>query len=617
MLFRFLIFIVLSSGAQVLFAQSLTERLSNVISGESVSDEILDPEIAFTYDADVSNPLLIRLRWQIVDGYYLYSDKFKFTIKEEVAALDQTKINIPAGKPKEDPAFGKVEINTGDFIIDLPVQRNSTAELPVTLELRYQGCKEDSVCYPPAIKNMALVLPAFIASAQASPEQIANSGSSAAPVSEQDAIMLKLKDGSILLNILAFFGFGVLLSFTPCVFPMIPILSGIIVGQGTQITTARAFMLSLSYVLAMASTYAVLGIVAGSFHFNSQAAFQNVWVISVFSGIFVALALSMFGFYELQLPTALQSRLSKSSDTQSAGTLRGAAFMGALSAIIVGPCVAPPLAAALLYISQTGNAVFGGLALFAMGLGFGVPLLLIGSSTGTLLPKAGAWMETIKKFFGVLMLGLAIWFLERVVPGQITLLLWAALFIVSAVYLGALDSLQDKAGWQRLWKGLGVILLVYGVILLIGAASGGKNIYEPLSGLSSSSVSSSRSQKPHVFTRIENLDELSASVSKASDEGKYVMLDFYADWCIECKEMDAYTFSDPAVLALMNDMVLLQADVTRYNKQDRQLLEEYDLYGPPAILFFDLSGQERQSQRKVGFVKAEKFAEHLKEITRS
>ena len=617
MLFRFLIFIVLSSGAQVLFAQSLTERLSNVISGESVSDEILDPDIAFTYDADVSNPLLIRLRWQIVDGYYLYRDKFKFTIKEEVAALDQTKINIPAGKPKEDPAFGKVEINTGDFIIDLPVQRNSTAELPVTLELRYQGCKEDSVCYPPTIKNVALVLPAFIASAQASPEQIANSGSSAAPVSEQDAIMLKLKDASILLNILAFFGFGVLLSFTPCVFPMIPILSGIIVGQGTQITTAKAFMLSLSYVLAMASTYAVLGIVSGSFYFNLQAAFQNVWVISVFSGVFVALALSMFGFYELQLPAALQSRLSKSSDTQSAGTLRGAAFMGALSAIIVGPCVAPPLAAALLYISQTGNAVFGGLALFAMGLGFGVPLLLIGSSTGTLLPKAGAWMETIKKFFGVLMLGLAIWFLERVVPGQITLLLWAALFIVSAVYLGALDSLQNKAGWQRLWKGLGVILLVYGVILLIGAASGGKNIYEPLSGLSSSSVSSSRSQKPHVFTRIETLDELSASVSKASDEGKHVMLDFYADWCIECKEMDAYTFSDPAVLALMNDMVLLQADVTDYNKQDRQLLEEYDLYGPPAILFFDLSGQERQSQRKVGFVKAEKFAEHLKEITRS
>ena len=287
MLFRFLIFIVLSSGAQVLFAQSLTERLSNVISGESVSDEILDPDIAFTYDADVSNPLLIRLRWQIVDGYYLYRDKFKFTIKEEVAALDQTKINIPAGKPKEDPAFGKVEINTGDFIIDLPVQRNSTAELPVTLELRYQGCKEDSVCYPPAIKNVALVLPAFIASAHASPEQIANSGSSAAPVSEQDAIMLKLKDASILLNILAFFGFGVLLSFTPCVFPMIPILSGIIVGQGTQITTARAFMLSLSYVLAMASTYAVLGIVAGSFYFNLQAAFQNVWVISVFSGVFV------------------------------------------------------------------------------------------------------------------------------------------------------------------------------------------------------------------------------------------------------------------------------------------------------------------------------------------
>ena len=617
MLFRILILIVLSSGAQVLSAQSLTERFSNVISGEPAADEILDPDVAFTFDADVSNPHLIRLGWQIVDGYYLYRDKFKFTIKEESAALDQTTIRIPPGKPKEDPAFGKVEINTGDFFIDLPVQRNSTSELPVTLELRYQGCKEDSVCYPPAIKNLALVLPAFIASAEASSGESINKISSSAPVSEQDAIMLKLKNGSVLLNILAFFGFGILLSLTPCVFPMIPILSGIIVGQGTQITTTRAFMLSLSYVLAMASTYAVLGIVAGSFYFNLQAAFQNVWVISVFSGVFVALALSMFGFYELQLPAAMQSRLSRASDGQNAGTLRGAAFMGVLSAIIVGPCVAPPLAAALLYISQTGNAAFGGLALFAMGLGFGVPLLLIGSSAGTLLPKAGAWMETIKKFFGVLMLGLAIWFLERVVPGQLALLLWAALFIVSAVYLGALDSLQIATGWQRLWKGLGVILLVYGVILLIGAASGGKNIFEPLQGLSTGSVSSSSSHEQLAFTRIENLDELSFTVAKASADGKYVMLDFYADWCIECKEMEAYTFSDPAVLALMDDMVKLQADVTRYNKQDRELLEEFDLYGPPAILFFDLSGQERQSLRKVGFVKAELFVEHLKEVTRS
>jgi len=398
---------------------------------------------------------------------------------------------------------------------------------------------------------------------------------------------------------------------------MIPILSGIIVGQGAQITTGKAFTLSMFYVLAMALTYAVLGVIAGSFYFNLQATFQNPWVISVFSAVFVALALSMFGFYELQLPAAIQTRLCAASNNQKTGTVQGAAFMGALSAIIVGPCVAPPLAGALLYISHTGNALFGGLALFAMGLGFGVPLLIIGSSAGTLLPRAGKWMDAIKQVFGVVMLGVAIWFLERILPGQVSLLLWASLLIVSAMYLGALDTLESSESWQRLWKGLGVILLVYGIILIIGAASGGKSIFRPLQGLNTFADAQQSADKRMSFKKIKSLPELDAAIAEAGEKGKHLMLDFYADWCIECKEMEAYTFSDPNVAALLNDIVLIQADVTKNGEEDRELLKAYELYGPPAILFFGKNGREQRHHRIVGFVKAEKFSKHLKEVTRS
>ncbi len=395
---------------------------------------------------------------------------------------------------------------------------------------------------------------------------------------------------------------------------MIPILSGIIVGQGPKITTSKAFSLSLFYVLAMALTYAVLGVIAGSFYFNLQAAFQNVWVISLFSLVFVILALSMFGFYEFQLPAAIQTRLTSASNSQQRGTLQGAALMGALSAIIVGPCVAPPLAGALLYISQTGNALLGGLALFAMGLGFGVPLLLIGSSAGSLLPKAGVWMDTIKQVFGVIMLAVAVWFMERVLAAEVALLLWATLMIVSAVYMGALDRLDSNSGWPKLWKGLGLILFVYGVILVIGAASGGNNIYKPLHGLSGMTGSVQSGQEQINFKTIKSLSDLNREITTATEQEKFVLLDFYADWCVVCKEMEAYTFSNDKVLPLLNNFVLLQADVTKNDELDRELLKEFDIFGPPAILFFDNDGKERQSYRVVGFVKATEFANHLNEV---
>ncbi|NKB36168.1 MAG: protein-disulfide reductase DsbD [Gammaproteobacteria bacterium] len=605
--------IALVLGSQVAFAQSLTDRLNAAFGGSTEEDEILSPEVAFQLTAEVASSELIKLEFQIEDGYYLYRDKFKFSIDEADSRIDQNKVSIPAGKMKEDPAFGKVEINTGDIQLGLPLYRDRSQTEDVRLKVGYQGCKEDSVCYPPITRELTLSLPALIASANASTVDSVVPVTTVKTQSAQDAITDKLKAGNLLLNILAFFGFGLLLSLTPCVFPMIPILSGIIVGQGNDINPRRAFSLSLFYVLAMAITYAVLGVIAGLFHINLQAAFQNPWIISLFSAVFVGLALSMFGFFELQLPASLQTRLNIMSNSQEGGTLKGAAMMGALSAIIVGPCVAPPLAGALLYISQTGNALLGGTALFAMGLGFGVPLLIIGSSAGSLLPKAGAWMDSIKRVFGVVMLAVAIWFLERILPAQVGLLLWSALLIVSAVYLGALDGVDKKAGWSQLWKGLGVVFLIYGLVLIIGAASGGKSVYRPLEALSTGN-NTTQTQQHLSFTRIKNIEQLSTAIEKAGEQGKTLMLDFYADWCVVCKEMEEYTFSDPEVQKLLQNTILVQADVTANDAEDRALLKKYDLYGPPAILFFSHNGQEQLPYRVVGFLEASKFARHITEL---
>ena len=613
MLLRYFFIAVLLTGAQAALAQSLTDRLGQAFGSDTAADEILDPDDAFRFEIDASQPLSIQLQWQIVDGYYLYKDKFAFKLIGDSSKIDQQQLLIPAGKMKQDPLFGNVEIHTGNPVFELPLTRTSTEKTSLELELKYQGCKEDSVCYPPITKLLPIELPELIASAEAA--TVSDSAATAPPRSQQDIITANLKQGSLLINLLAFFGFGILLSLTPCVFPMIPILSGIIVGQGENITTRRAFALSLAYVLAMALCYALLGVIAGMFFINLQAAFQTPWLIVLFSAIFIMLALSMFGFYELQLPASLQSRLSNLSDRQSGGSLIGAALMGAISAVIVGPCVAPPLAGALLYISQTGNAVQGGLNLFAMGLGFGVPLLVIGASSGSLLPRAGAWMENVKRTFGVIMLGVAIWFLERILPGQISMLLWAALFIVSAVFLGALDALPENKSWQGLWKGIGILILVYGISLVIGAASGSRSVFRPLEGLTAQEQTKASHQLS--FKRIKNITDLEQEISMASDAGRYVMLDFYADWCITCIEMEEYTFSDSRVQAELEGFVLLQADVTANDDEDKALLKKFNIFGPPAILFFAPGASELMAYRTVGFVKADSFTSHLQQLRKS
>ncbi len=589
-------------------AETVSERLQGLLS-PSAQDEILSPEAAFALTSGRVGPDMVRFQWVIAEGYYLYRDKFQFASLSEGVIIDTARILIPRGKIKRDAAFGEVAVNTRAVSIDVPFVPRSADQHSATFQVGYQGCKEDSVCYPPITKqlNIDLTKITFFTEDEQAPQS-----HDGVRLSVQDRITAELKQGDLIPNMLAFFIFGLFLSFTPCVFPMIPILSGMIVGQKGPMTGARSFMLSVAYVLAMALTYALLGVLAGSFNWNIQAASQNIWLISVFSLVFVLLALSMLGVYALQLPAALQTRLATFSASQAGGRWHGAALMGAVSAVIVGPCVAPPLAGALLYISQTGNALLGGAALFSMGLGFGVPLLLIGASAGALLPRAGPWMEGVKQGFGVLMLGVAIWFLERVIPGHIAMLLWAALFVVAAVFMGALERSAKQGPWPKLSRGLALVVLMYGATLVIGAASGSHDMFNPLKNITGDRAASSHQGLD--FRSIKRIADLDRALLDASSQGRYVMLDFYADWCITCIEMEENTFVDPDVKRVLSNTVLLQADVTGNDAMDQALLRRFDVFGPPAILFFGKDGNEMKPFRLVGYVKPEPFLKHLAKV---
>jgi thiol:disulfide interchange protein DsbD len=568
-------------------------------------DEVLDPDVAFRLSADALDGNTLLARWEIAPKHYLYRDKFSFQLTDAdgVALGDPT---IPAGEEKDDEFFGRIQVFHDGVEVQVPVVREKAAAQRLQLVVGYQGCAEAGICYPPQKKTFTLNLPAGTVGGVtpvATAATAATAPAAAEPLSEQDSLAASLASGNTAMTVLTFFGLGLLLAFTPCVFPMIPILSSIIVGQGASITTRRAFTLSLVYVLAMALTYTVAGVIAGLFGANLQATFQNPWILGSFAAVFVALALSMFGFFELQLPSRLQSRITEISNRQQGGNLTGVAVMGLLSALIVGPCVAPPLMGALIYIGQTGDAVLGGAALFALSLGMGAPLLAVGVSAGKFLPRAGGWMDTVKAVFGVLMLAVAVWMLERILPAAVVMVLWALLFIVPAVYMGALDPIAGKGGWQKLWKGLGVVLLVYGALLLIGTASGGR---DPLAPLEHLRFAGGTAEQPHLqFRTIKTSADLDRELAAAG--GRPVMLDFYADWCVSCKEFEKYTFSDPAVISSLQGALLLQADVTANDDADQALLKRFGLIGPPAILFFDTAGAERKNYRVVGFMKPEQF----------
>ncbi len=564
---------------------------------------------AFQFDMAVQDPQTLLARFTVAAGNYLYRDKIKFEISG-THPIQILHFELPEGKNKIDEIFGPTDVFFDDIDIQLPLNR-SPQQQNISLTVHYQGCSETfNICYPPTKKIIELVLPASNTSLvdKANTQVL----SSTPLLSEQDRLAQSLANDNLFTILISFFGLGLLLAFTPCVFPMIPILSSIIVGEGKDITTRRAFILSLVYVLAMSLTYTVAGLLTGLLGANLQTMLQNPWVISSFSALFVVLSLSMFGLYELQLPQGIQDRLHRISHNQTGGKLAGVALMGLLSGLIVGPCLAPPLAGALVFIGQQGDPLLGASALFSLSMGMGIPLLVIGTSAGSLLPKAGPWMDGIKSVFGVLMIALAIWLLERIIPGWFALLLWGSLLIVSAVYLGALNSLSMvSTGWEKLLKGFGLIILVYGSLLIVGSASGSQNVWQPLTALTSPSFNTGESQHGVKFIQIDNLTELEQQLSRST---RPVMLDLYADWCTECKTMEMTTFKDPAVVAALANTTTLQLDMTDNTAEHKALLKKFSIFGPPTILFFDSQGDEYSQYRLIGGLDAQDFSQHIANI---
>lgn len=597
--------------------------------------ELLPPDQAFKLTVKVRSADTLIAEFEPTKNYYLYKDKITFKPESKGTLIE--KISLPQGKMKNDPTFGKTEVYYKPFQAVISLKREIAASNQLTLAATYQGCNEPiGVCYAPIDKVIKLTLPVAKAAVGVIADSVSNDATAATdfirtkqedPTSglfrfsdnrrsvESESIKINkmFEGGNFWLILTSFFGIGLLLSFTPCVFPMFPILSGIIVNRGKHLTKSHGFILALAYVMGMSLTYSAAGVAAGLSGAMLSAALQNAWVLGGFALVFVTLSLSMFGFYELQLPSSLQSKLSEEAGHLKGGHLSSVFGMGALSALIIGPCVAAPLAGALLYISQTRDVVLGASALFAMALGMGVPLLLLGASAGAFLPKAGPWMESVKRFFGVLLLGVAIWLISPVIPAAIHMLMWAALLIISAIYLHAVDSLPARSsGFRKFLKGIGIIALLFGIALLAGALSGSRDILQPLAKINLAGINENKTNKTSTiesqhlpFQRVNSLAELNKRIT--ASQNKYVMLDFYADWCISCKEMERFTFTDTEVKNRLRDVVLLQVDVTENTIDDEALLKYFKLFGPPGILFFDRHGREIYDARTIGYQNKEDF----------
>lgn len=556
--------------------------------------EVLSPDEAFQVNVKKIGDV-IELSIELGKDIYLYDDKLKISIVEPTQVSLDSEIKRPIPVAHEDR---KVQKQSLSLLIPISLIREHVGGDEFKLRVEYQGCCAVlGICYQPMKSDFI-----FDGSFDDTEKQ---------ELSEQDSITQILKNANTWIVLLSFLGFGILLSFTPCIFPMIPILSSIIVSQsGKNMTTKRAFILSLVYVLGMSLAYTIAGVLAGLFGANISAALQNPWIITLFSAVFVGLALSMFGFYEIKMPSFIQSKLTKKSEKMQGYGIFGVAVMGFLSALIMGPCIAAPLAGALVYIGQSGDALLGGAALFAMSIGMGLPLLAIGTGAGKYMPKPGAWMDAIKTIFGVTMLGLAVWTLSRVVSSEITMLMWMILIISSAIYMGALEKLESSAtGWKKLLKSFAVILFLYGVMLFVGAMSGATNPLNPLERFSTNS-NQSISAKPvgkKDFKIVPTLKELKVAIVESK---KPVMVDFYADWCVSCVKLKNYTFSDLDVKKKLQEFTLIKIDVTKNSDDDKELLKEFGLFGPPAILFFE-DTQEIKNRRVVGFKNAKEFLEHL------
>ncbi len=585
-------------------------QLGNLGSGSSQSefppvDEVFFPEL-FAVDGNT-----VELGIRIEPGFYIYKDKLTVRVLNESAQAGRW--DLPAGKMKHDEYFGEMEVYLDSFLAELAIARATPDAMELELELGYQGCAEGGLCYMPQTRVLTVSLPEATA---VSTLGRATSAGTGAPQSEQAFLADVLVNQGIWKAIGLFFLAGLALALTPCVLPMIPILSGIIAGEGDNVTPARGFTLALSYVLGMAIVYTAAGIVAAAAGLQLQAMFNQPWVLVLFSALFVFLALGMFGLFELQMPSSIQTKLSGISGQQKSGTMVGAFIMGGLSSLIVTACVAPVLIAALMVIAQTGDMLRGGMGLFAMSLGMGAPLLLVGAAQGKFLPKAGAWMVAVRNAFGFMMLGLAIWMLSRMLPGSVTMLLWAVLVFMAGVFMGGLTTLASgSTAPQKLGKGFGFLAIIYGIVLLLGGLAGGSNPLQPLASLKfgggAETVSESERELP--FQRIKTVEDLDREIALASSQGKTAFLDFYADWCVSCKEMEAFTFTDAEVQATLANTVWLQADVTANDDADKALLDRFGVFGPPTIIFFGTDGQQRHGYEVVGYMKAKDFVEHLRQ----
>ena len=570
--------------------------------------QFLPVDEAFALSTETANDGALLAYWDMPEGYYLYRHRFDFTLKDPEAAVLEPP-ELPPGKDKVDEYFGAVEVYYHRAQARVPIRN---AQGPVEVGITYQGCAEAGLCYPPE-RRWVLVDAAFSPLAAPSAE---SAPTSSGPATEEQRLATALAERGLLLAMALFFLGGIGLAFTPCVLPMVPILSSIIVGDTETPSRWRAFSLSLAYVLGMAFTYAGVGTLMGLFgaSLNLQAALQSPPVLIVFAALFVLLSLAMFGFYELRLPQRWQQALDALGGRVGGGKHLGVLVMGALSALVVSPCVSAPLAGALIYISASQDALLGATALLALGLGMGVPLLIIGSSGGHLLPRAGAWMNAVKAVFGVGLLAVAIWLLERVVPGPVSLALWAALLIGSGAYLGGLDA-ATKAGWGNLRKAAGFAAAIYGVLLLIGAASGAQDPLRPLHNFTA--APSAEEGGGLQWRPVGSLAQVRTEIDAGAGSGRLTLLDLYADWCISCKIMERSVFPVPAVASRLAEFHLLRADVTANDAKDKELLNAFGLFGPPSLVFFDRNGAELKTLRVQGEIGADALAKHLERVLQS
>jgi thiol:disulfide interchange protein DsbD len=577
-------------------------------------NDFLPPDEAFRFGPGMERPDSVSLTWIIAEGYYLYKQRIQ--VSTDTPGIQLGELQLPKGKSKHDEYFGDTEVYYEVLEGSLPIARPAGSGGKLNLNVTYQGCAEGGLCYNPITKTVSLDLPPSdqATTLPANLEPAADKSSAAkpaAPVTEQARLARILKESSLIGMLAFFFAAGVGLSLTPCVLPMIPILSGIIVGQGGTVTPSRGFSLAFTYVQGMALTYAAAGAAfVVAFKQAPQTFFQQPWIIGLFVLLFVALAFAMFGAYTLQLPSSLQTRLTNISNQQKSGTYIGTFVMGALSALVVTACVAPALVAALSVISQTGEVARGAGALYATGLGMGVPLLIVGASAGSLLPRVGPWMDTVKSLFGVLFLAVAVYLLSPLLPGGAMMWLWSLLAILSGFWVFSLKARDGNPAAAPL-RAVGLVGVVYGILLLVGAASGSEDPLRPLDRISAGGANAGAQTHALAFQRIKTVADLERAVASATAAGKPVMLDFYADWCVSCKEMEKFTFPDPGVQAVLANAVLLQADVTANDDDDKALMTHFEIYGPPTIAFYGADGVERQDFRLVGFVPAGKFREHV------